>query len=206
MGIFKLIANDSTKDFAKEIVSMSVSEILKKTGELASNFPVVAAVLAFWETGNNIHDAFLLRDLSDFFYGIYEGRIDDDNVIGKVADVGHASELLEEFTIRLISTNNKPGQTRLLGWLYYAKATGEITEEEYLRLSVYIHGCFISDLQRLKDFVDGGANRDHVSDSFYRAGLLQITDLLWGGGTVCNLSDLGHRFYDILKKHNFFGC
>ena len=204
MNILKAIANDSTRDFAKDLVSLSVSEIAKSAGDIAAGFPFVSGAVAIWKSGSNVHDAFLMKDLSDFYSGVYEGSIDEDHIINKVTEEGHASDLLAEFTLRLISTNNKPGQTRIIGWLYYAKAAGEITEEDYMRLCVYVHDSFVADIKRLEDFLNDNANRDHIADSFYRAGLLEMTDMIWGGGSVCHLSTLGEKFYNILKRYNFF--
>ena len=63
---------------------------------------------------------------------------------------------------------------------------------------------FIADIKRLGDFLDDNSNRDHIADSFYRAGLLEMTDMIWGGGSVCHLSTIGAKFYNILKRYNFF--
>lgn len=204
MNILKALSNESTWDFAKDLVSLGVSEIAKNAGEIAKGFPYVSGVAAIWKTGDNIHDAFLLKDLSDFYYGVYEGNPEENKVINKVSEECHASDLLAEFTLRLIATNNKPGQTRILGWLYYAKASGEISEEEYMRLCVFVHSSFICDLQRLPDFLENSINRDYISDSFFRAGLLEIIDFVWGGGTVCKLSELGKKLYRILNQMQFF--
>ena len=203
-NILKIIGNDSTKDFAKDLVSMGAQEILKNYSEIASGFPIISGIVAIWKTGLGIHDAFLLKDLANFYYGVYESIPVEDKLLSKIAEEGHASDLLAEFTLRLISTNNKPDQTRVLGWLFYAVAANEITEEEYMRLCVYVHDCFANDIRRLKEFKGEGANKDFITDSFFRAGLLDMKDIIWTGGTICTLSLLGTKFYQILNSHGFF--
>lgn len=203
-NILNIADNDEARNFTKDVITMGVSELLKSFGDIVSSFPVVSGVCALYKTGQNVHDAFLMKDLADFYCGVYEGDPDENKVISKVADGGHASDLLAEFTLRLIATNNKPGQTKVLGWLYYAVATGEISEEEYMRLCVYIQNCFVADIKRLKEFKQSNSNTDFVTDSYFRAGLLQTKDMLWGGGTVCELSDMGVKLYNILSQHGFF--
>lgn len=70
MNILKAIANDSTRDFAKDLVSLSVSEIAKSAGDIAAGFPFVSGAVAIWKSGSNVHDAFLMKDLSDFYSGV----------------------------------------------------------------------------------------------------------------------------------------
>lgn len=204
MNILKVIENDLTRDFVKELINLGMSEISMNTDSILARFPFVSGALAIYECCLTLRDKFLLKDLADFYNGVYESNRDNDIVIKNVDKGGHASDLLAEFTLRLISNNNKPGQVRILGWLFYAKAAGDITEDDYMRLCVFVNNCFVNDLKRLDEFSKENRNCDFIAESFYNAGLLDITDMIWDGGSICKFSVLGKKFYKILKLHNFF--
>jgi hypothetical protein len=146
--IENLIKDDSLKDFTKEVIKVSLDNVLKV--ELLKEIPTVNLVHSILKFSKNISDYLFAKKLISFLNEI--ANTPSKERIQFVERINRKKEKVGETILFIISKSDSVDKSKMIGEIYKQCIEGNISYDELKRLCQLINKAFLTDLDWLKHF------------------------------------------------------
>jgi len=111
-----------------------------------------------------------------------------------------------EYLVHLLYTAEEDRKAIIMGMVYRDRIMNNIDNDMFLRLCSAINKVYISDVDKLGNYVNVNYTSDYIANNLYSAGLLQLTrsenvdgTLIIGGNFIIN--EVGRELLRILKEN-----
>jgi hypothetical protein len=143
---------------------------------ILKDIPIIGTIVGLTKAGIGIRDKLFAKKILKFLFEIKDIPFEErKDFIEKInSDPSYATKVGESILL-IIDKLDDFKKAELIGKLFVYSVNGTIDYETFLRLSIIIERCFISDLSKLKLFYNG--QHDQVTyfekDLLYSHGLLK---------------------------------
>ena len=115
------------------------------------------------------------------------------------------NERISLYLINLLNAAEEEDKAAIMGQIYRARLQREIDNDQMLRLCSIVTRAFLSDLQKLPDYLEENKNITLEAQSFINLGLIDnFLGGYWKNDESCSLNDTGRLLYNIMYKSGWF--
>lgn len=115
------------------------------------------------------------------------------------------NERISLYLINLLNAAEEEDKAAIMGQIYRARLLREIDNDQMLRLCSIVTRAFLSDLQKLPDYLEENKNITLEAQSFINLGLIDnFLGGYWKNDESCSLNDTGRLLYNIMYKSGWF--
>lgn len=174
-GLVDAIAKSDVKSIGIDIAELSLDALMKDG--LAKDIPIVSWLFAGYKIYDTISDRILAKKILNFLSGVEEASQEKrQEFITSLENPKKLQEVGEQLLL-MISKYDDFRKTKLLGYFFAALTIGEITIDEFYRISTIIDKVYFDDFKKLEgipnEYVQMMKNKDdEMLQGFKSIGLI----------------------------------
>ena len=172
--IIKLCGDSGALDALIDLVERGLDAVTKD--ETVKDIPVIGTIVRLARTGIGIRDFLFLKKLSKFLQDLQ--AVSDEKreaYISKLQTSERERLKVGEHLLLLLDRFENMEKPSYLARAFLAYLSGEISLDEFVRLSFVIDRCFISDLRIITNIEPEVELPPHVSTILAACGVLELT-------------------------------
>lgn len=173
-----IIQETDVASLGKELLEVSIDAFTDD--EFIKSLPVVSTILAPFKFYNSINKYFFAKKITKFLKELDQTTPEQrKKVVDKIDKSGEFENTVGETVFEILERVDSEKKPQILGKLYRAFITENISYKDFLKLSHIVKNCLISDLFDFKAKVRDGYVYGEVADELMIFGLYS-PDLVGG--------------------------
>lgn len=203
--IFSLSVSKKQSDFVKWASSLE-ADVASDIIDVLADFPWLGDLVKLGRVGRGFLDLQFVKKMGLFLQ--QSEFIDDEKKEEFLSSLKPKDrKRMYEYLVHLLYTAEEDRKAIIMGMVYRDRIMNNIDNDMFLRLCSAINKVYISDVDKLGNYVNVNYTSDYIANNLYSAGLLQLTrsenvdgTLIIGGNFIIN--EVGRELLRILKENN----
>lgn len=209
MNIFEIQQSEQDKEFVLKNGSLEF-EVFADILDKAKDIPYLGSLFKLGKVAINYMDYRFVRKLH-FFLEQSESLEPEKKEKFMKGLPESENKRISAYLTQLLYSSEEDSKAALMGKIYKSRLLDEIDNDMMLRLCSVVNKSFMSDLDRLEEFVEDNKSDDYIRDNLNSLGLLrdlggayQIEDGdvegMGLGPAIHRLNDVGRELLRIMKS------
>lgn len=196
--------DDLSKNFILENGDKGYETVVSIIDATTTGIPILSVIHKIAKVAISYLDYRFICKLSRFLRQV-EGipQSDKDKFIQGLTPKDN--ERISSYLIYLLYSSEEDEKASIMGMLYKARLLGNIDDDTMLRLCSVVQKCYLKDLKKLPEYVDGSGEDTLEASNFINYGIIDnFVGGVWMSEPLWKLNELGKTLHDILKQNNWF--